>query len=189
MDNEERFKPEWRDFEKRFNDQMGGYLEQIKDLPADDRAKTEDLLRNRFRREEKETAELEEKEPDFYNLSTQGKHMSLNEFLHFDSGQIVKNALLDRPNDPDWRFRNSMKDHREKLDALSPDQRKEFESHWREKFAAHEKGRTDYLNDHDKFSFEGLTGLIEKEEADIKQSVDEAYGKSRAEKAARRSAG
>lgn len=182
MDNEERFKPEWRDFEKRFQDQMGGYVGQIKDLPADERAKIENLLRDRFRREEKETADLEANEPDFYNPSTQGKHMSLNEFLHFDAGQIVKTALLDRPNDFEWRFRSSLKDHREKLDTLPPAQRTEFEKQWREKFATHEKGRMEYLNDHDKFSFEGLTSLIENEEADLKQSVDKAHGQARAEK-------
>jgi hypothetical protein len=35
---------------------------------------------------------LEEKEPDFTNPSTQGKHMSLNEFLHFDADAIAKEA-------------------------------------------------------------------------------------------------
>jgi hypothetical protein len=86
------------------------------------------------------------------------------------------------PNNFEWRFHNSMKDHHEKLDALSPEQRKEFESRWREKFAGIEQRRSDYLNDFDNFSFEGMTALIEKEETEIKEAVDEAYGQSRAEK-------
>ena len=86
------------------------------------------------------------------------------------------------PNNFEWRFHNSMKDHREKLGALSPEQRNEFESRWREKFTANEQRFKDYLNDNDKFSFEGLTALIEKDEADCKEYVDEACAKGRAEK-------
>jgi hypothetical protein len=89
----ERFKPEWRDFEKRFRNQMENTLEKLNGLPPEIRAQTEDKIRERFRQDERETAELEKNEPDFYNPSTQGKHMSLVEFLHFDADQIAKKAL------------------------------------------------------------------------------------------------
>jgi hypothetical protein len=92
MDNDDRFKPEWQDFEKRFQHQMNHSLEKLEGLPPETRAKIEDKIRDRFRQHEKAIAELEEKEPDFNNRSTQGKHMSLNEFLHFDADTIAKEA-------------------------------------------------------------------------------------------------
>jgi mannose/cellobiose epimerase-like protein (N-acyl-D-glucosamine 2-epimerase family) len=99
MNADDRYKPEWQDFEKRFRDQMRDTLEKLEGLPPAVRAKTEDQIRERYRRHEKETAELEEKEPDFHNPSTQGKHMSLVEFLHFDAGQIAKQAQEQRAKD------------------------------------------------------------------------------------------
>jgi len=92
MADDERFKPEWQDFEKRFHHQMEDYLEKMNGLPPDNRAKTEDKIRERLRQHEKATAELEKKEPDFYNPSTQGKHMSLVEFLHHDADMMAKKA-------------------------------------------------------------------------------------------------
>jgi hypothetical protein len=89
---DERFKPEWRDFEKRFRDAMDHALDRLEGLPPDVRARTEDQIRERYRRWEKEDYELEKREPDFYDPKTQGKHMSLSEFLHFDGDQIAKKA-------------------------------------------------------------------------------------------------
>jgi hypothetical protein len=42
MANDERFKPEWKDFEKRFRDQMRDTLEKLDGLPADLRSQTEE---------------------------------------------------------------------------------------------------------------------------------------------------
>jgi hypothetical protein len=92
MDNDDRFKPEWQDFEKRFQHQLEDSLEKLNGLPPEIRTKTEDKIRDRFRQHEKDRAELEDKEPDFYNPSTQGKHMSLVEFLHHDCDMMAKKA-------------------------------------------------------------------------------------------------
>ena len=92
MDDDERFKPEWRDFEKRFQNQLREPLENLKGLPNEIRTETEDKVRERFRRYENEIVDLEKKEPNFSNPSTQSKHMSLNEFMHRDADIIVKKA-------------------------------------------------------------------------------------------------
>jgi hypothetical protein len=188
-DNEERFKPEWRDFEKRFQDQMWEYLQQIKGLPADERAKTENLLRDRFRREEKETAELEEKEPDFYNPSTQGKHMSLNEFLHFDAGQIVKNALKDRPSDFEGRFsRIVLEEYRDKLETLPPEKRAQVVDKLRERFREYEEDP--HVNDEKQLLefFKKWQGSIDSHWADSERIVTEACGESQGASGTRKSA-
>jgi hypothetical protein len=74
------------------------------------------------------------------------------------------------------RFRDSLEEHREKLDALSPEKRELVEKEWREKFAAHEKEESAYLNKFDgSYTFEGHTALLEKREADAKALVDQAH--------------
>ncbi len=93
MADEDRFKPEWQDFETRFRDQLADSLEKLNGLPPEIRAQTEDKIRERYRQHEKDHDELDKKEPDFYNPSTQGKFMSLVEFLHFDADQIARKAL------------------------------------------------------------------------------------------------
>jgi len=92
MADDERYKPEWQDFEKRFLHQMADSLEKLNGLPPEIRAKTEDKIRERYRQHEKATAELGEKEPDFYNPSTQGKYTSLVEFLHHDADMMAQKA-------------------------------------------------------------------------------------------------
>ena len=93
MVDDERYKPEWRDFEKRFRNQLQGFLEKLNELPPDVRTKTEDKLRERYRQEEKETLELSKKEPDFYNRSTQAKYMGIVDSLLSDADTIVDKAL------------------------------------------------------------------------------------------------
>ncbi len=91
--HDERYKPEWRDFEDRFRDAMKPQLEKLDDLRDEARAEAWDKLRERYGRFEKEDHDLRDKEPDFYDPKTQGKHMSLVEFLHFDADQIAKKAV------------------------------------------------------------------------------------------------
>jgi hypothetical protein len=46
MENDDRFKPEWQDFEERFQHQMNTSLEKLKGLPSETRAKIEDKIRD-----------------------------------------------------------------------------------------------------------------------------------------------
>jgi hypothetical protein len=73
------------------------------------------------------------------------------------------------------RFRESVEEHREKLDALPPEKRKQLEGKLRENLAANEKEQEAYLDDHDRFSFEGLRAMREKHHAEAKSLIDEAH--------------
>lgn len=95
MDDERynaRYKEGWRDPEKRFREYMDSYRDKMEGLSPEAHAETENKIRERYRRYERDAAALEEKEPDFYNGSTQGKHMSLMEFLLHDTNIQIKNA-------------------------------------------------------------------------------------------------
>ena len=82
------------------------------------------------------------------------------------------------PNDFEWRFQQSLKDHREKLNALPEERRKGVEEGLRRKFEEHEKnfwaldGRANYL--------EELNSLFERQERETAQHVEraeEAWGR------------
>ena len=89
---EERYKPEWRDFEKRFRSNMEPSLEKLEGLSPKIRAQAENKMRERYRQHEKDDFELEKAEPDFYDPKTQGKYYSLSEYLHHDTDTIAKEA-------------------------------------------------------------------------------------------------
>lgn len=89
---DERYKPEWRDFEKRFCNSLEPQLEKLERLSPENRADTENKLRDLYRQHEKDTAELEDREPDFYDPKTQGKHYTLMEHLLYDSDVTIRKA-------------------------------------------------------------------------------------------------
>ena len=122
---DERYKPEWRDFDKRFREAMDHALVKLEGLPPDVGARTEDQIRERYRRYEKEEYELEKREPDFYDPKTQGKHMSLSEFVHFDADQIADRAVAKQHGKDNPEFEKSWRDRAiftlEKLQGLPRD--------------------------------------------------------------------
>lgn len=145
MSADDRFKPEAQDFEKRFNEQMSHALEKLDGLPPDARAKTEDQIRQRFRRFENEHDELERKEPDFDNPSTQGKSMSLIEFVHFDADQIADRAVAaqhgkDKPEFEQW-WRDQARNELANIDRLPPEARTKTEDQIRAHFFKFENER------------------------------------------------
>ena len=89
---DERYKPEWRDFEKRFRNSMAPQLDKLEGLSPQLRADTESKLRELYRQNEKDEMELEEKEPDFYDPKTQGKHYTRAEYLLYDADLAIRKS-------------------------------------------------------------------------------------------------
>jgi hypothetical protein len=77
------------------------------------------------------------------------------------------------PNDFEWRFQQTLKVHKEKLEALPDERRKGVEEGLRRKFEEHEK---DFfaLDGHANY-FEELDSLFEKQERGTAQHVDRAH--------------
>jgi hypothetical protein len=77
------------------------------------------------------------------------------------------------PNDFEWRFQQSLKDHRGKLDALPEERRKGVEEGLRSSFEKHEK---DFwaLDGHDNY-LEELNSLLERQERQTAEHVDRAH--------------
>ena len=76
------------------------------------------------------------------------------------------------PNDFEWRFQQTLKDHKEKLEALPEERRKGVEEGLRRKFEEHEKNFW-ALDGHENY-LEELNSLLEKEERETARHVDRA---------------
>ncbi len=80
------------------------------------------------------------------------------------------------------RFRESIAAYQEKLDALPPETRIRLEGKLRENLAAGEKEQEALLDDDKRFSYEGLHAMRKFQNEHAKSLVDDAYSKNRAEK-------
>jgi hypothetical protein len=79
------------------------------------------------------------------------------------------------PNDFEWRFQQTLKEHREKLDALPPERRKGVEEGLRRRFEENAKDFYALSDNSEKYDFfEGLEALIDKEERETAEHVDRA---------------
>lgn len=84
------------------------------------------------------------------------------------------------------RFRESMAEHQEKLDALPPETRSQLEGKLRENLAVGEKEQEAFLDDDNRFSYEGLHAMRKFQKEHAKSLVEEAYEKMRETKARQR---
>jgi hypothetical protein len=76
------------------------------------------------------------------------------------------------PNDFEWRFQQTLKEHREKLDALPSERRTGVEEGLRRRFEEHEKGFF-ALDGHENY-FEELDALFDKQDRETAAHVDKA---------------
>jgi hypothetical protein len=93
---DEQYKPEWRDFEKRFREiglEAVPGKERLDDFPSDVRKAIEDRMRERYRRFERED-EQDRSTPgyDSQNKDTQHRYLTRVEFMLDDLAHHIREA-------------------------------------------------------------------------------------------------